>query len=618
MSDAEAISAPETLSPRAWTAEILRACGQVLFADNAVTGACLLFGTALYSARAGVFALLGAVLCHTLAKFLPARDTTSGIRALHGANGMLLGVFWSWCFQFSTPSLALLALAAAATSVLHLGLSRLFVRAWLPVLSLPANLAFLAALLGVRHLSLSGMLPPEGVFLPAGTAATALFALLPEASDGLIRLARDYALPSWAAILVGAAACSGPLLRASVLGIGLGIGLALLAAHMPVLLPVGAPQGAAIFVGFNALPLALALHGFFFPAGLRSLVLCGAGTVFCAACWLALERLLGPLGLPFLTLPFVLSLHAVLSAERLRHWLNARATDTAHSGSGARPLRLQPAPAQPETGDAELESLLALLRQAKRVSLLSGAGTSTESGIPDIRGRSPFWREFPPQVFHLPSLLFDETTRVRFREMDRRFQALVLAAAPSGVHRAVRRLAELGRLSCVATQNVDGLFQRAGVPAEFVRELHGTVFSLRCLSCGLVHPRPDSLALPACPVCGGFSMADMVLMGEAVDRRILDEVLFRVCSSDLLIVAGTSLSVDPAASICTLAAQRGVPVVILNLDPTPQDYLASLVLRRPAGALLLHALGRLDAELAGRARGTRLPQQDGRGCADVP
>jgi NAD-dependent deacetylase len=265
-----------------------------------------------------------------------------------------------------------------------------------------------------------------------------------------------------------------------------------------------------------------------------------------------------------------------------------------------------------------LESLLALLRRAERVSLLSGAGTSTESGIPDIRGRSPFWRDFPAQVFHLPSLLSDETTRERFREMDRRFQALVLAATPSGMHRAVRRLAELGRLSCVATQNVDGLFQRAGVPPKLVRELHGTVFSLRCLSCRLVHPRPLNLELSACPACGGFCMADMVLMGEAVDRCILDEVLFRVCSSDLLIVAGTSLSVDPAASLCSLAAQRGVPVAILNLEPTPQDYLANLVIRRPAGALLLHAVERLEAELAGHARITNPQLKSGRGGAYVP
>jgi NAD-dependent deacetylase len=233
----------------------------------------------------------------------------------------------------------------------------------------------------------------------------------------------------------------------------------------------------------------------------------------------------------------------------------------------------------------DVTSAGAAVAAARRVTVLTGAGVSTESGIPDFRGPDGTALLEPD----LPAYLADaEVRRTTWRT---RLDHPVWAAEPNPAHRALVDLERAGRLRSLLTQNVDGLHQRAGSTA--VVELHGTIRATACLSCGDRGPMTAALdrvrageADPACRRCAGVLRSATVSFGEPLDADVLRAARTAALDCDLLLVAGTSLLVAPAADLVGLAARAGAAVIICNAEPTPYDGVAAAVVRDPVGRVL--------------------------------
>ncbi|WP_406005943.1 NAD-dependent deacetylase [Streptomyces sp. NBC_00637] len=235
------------------------------------------------------------------------------------------------------------------------------------------------------------------------------------------------------------------------------------------------------------------------------------------------------------------------------------------------------------------------------VAILSGAGVSTDSGIPDYRGPNGVWREDPEaeKLVTYEYYMGDPEIRRRSWRMRRRHRALT--AEPNAAHRAVVELERSGVPVRVITQNVDGLHQRAGLPVRKVLELHGTVRGVVCTRCHARGPMEDALARvdageedPACLTCGGILKSATVMFGERLDPVVLGEAVAITKACQVFVAVGTSLRVQPAAGLAGVAADHGARLVIVNAEPTPYDEIADEVVREPIGT----ALPKLLRELA--------------------
>ncbi|TFV55089.1 NAD-dependent deacetylase [Geodermatophilus sp. DF01-2] len=239
------------------------------------------------------------------------------------------------------------------------------------------------------------------------------------------------------------------------------------------------------------------------------------------------------------------------------------------------------------------EPLPGWLADARRVTVLTGAGISTDSGIPDYRGPDGVWTRDPDaeKLVTLSYYVADPDIRRRAWLMRRDLQTGDVA--PNAGHRALVDLERRGRLRALLTQNVDGLHQAAGSSPELVLELHGTVHAVECLACSDRTTMAEALARvdagepdPVCRVCGGILKSATVSFGQALDPRVVEAAAQAATDCDVFLAVGTSLTVHPAAGLTDLAAQSGARVVVVNAQPTPYDDLADLVVREPIGTAL--------------------------------
>lgn len=249
---------------------------------------------------------------------------------------------------------------------------------------------------------------------------------------------------------------------------------------------------------------------------------------------------------------------------------------------------------------ATLEEAVALLRHRRRLLVFTGAGISTESGIPDFRGPDGVWTKVDPEEFTIDRYLQDP--EVRRRAWTRRVGAALRHTGPNRGHRAVTRLWEADLVVGCVTQNVDGLHQAAGLPEYALAQLHGTTATVSCVSCQAtvgseeVHARLDSGEEdPACLSCGGVLKTDVVFFGERLPIRELIKAEAMAAEADAVLAVGTTLAVYPAAGIPLLVVDRGFPFVIVNRGPTEQDDLADAVVDAPAGEALEAIAERLGA-----------------------
>jgi NAD-dependent deacetylase len=247
-----------------------------------------------------------------------------------------------------------------------------------------------------------------------------------------------------------------------------------------------------------------------------------------------------------------------------------------------------------------------LLGDSSRVVVFTGAGVSTESGIPDFRGTHGLWARYDPDDFSFPSFMRSLDARRRYWAVGREIYATIQAAEPNPAHRAITTLDRLGRLDCVITQNVDNLHQRAGLDPEKVIELHGNATRTRCLGCARAYGR-DAIqarllagdAAPECEACGGIIKPHTILFGEAMPVREVQLAEARARASDCFVVVGSSLAVYPAAYVPLYAMESGARLIIVNLTPTHLDRHADVVIPSRAGEVMADLVARVEAR-AGR------------------
>lgn len=242
---------------------------------------------------------------------------------------------------------------------------------------------------------------------------------------------------------------------------------------------------------------------------------------------------------------------------------------------------------------AELRRARELLAGAERIVALTGAGISTDSGIPDFRGPNGLWTR-NPRAERLSNLqAYVASREVREESWQARLRHPGWDARPNAAHQALVDLERSGRLTAIVTQNIDGLHQRAGSAAERVVELHGTMFESVCLSCGDRRGMREALdrvaagaADPACLLCGGILKSATISFGQQLDRTVLARAQAAALGCDLLLAAGSSLTVHPAAGLVDIAAEAGATIIVCNASATPYDRLAAAVLRGPLGEVL--------------------------------
>ena len=246
--------------------------------------------------------------------------------------------------------------------------------------------------------------------------------------------------------------------------------------------------------------------------------------------------------------------------------------------------------------DSEIAALARLIAGARRAVVFTGAGISTESGIPDFRSPGGIWTQMAPIYFD-DFLASEEARRETWRRrfaMEREFGG----AQPNRGHRAVAELVRRGTVASVITQNIDGLHQQSGVPAERVIELHGNTTYAACLDCGSRHELADIRAAferdgkaPRCVRCHGFVKTATISFGQAMPQAEMRRAERETLAADLFIVLGSSLVVYPAAGFPELAKRNGAALVIINREPTGLDDVADLVVNRAIGETLGAAVG---------------------------
>jgi NAD-dependent deacetylase len=240
--------------------------------------------------------------------------------------------------------------------------------------------------------------------------------------------------------------------------------------------------------------------------------------------------------------------------------------------------------------DHDLTTFARLIDAADRVVVFTGAGISTESGIPDFRSPGGVWTKQTPIDFSD----FMRSDKARRESWRRRFEmeSTLRQAAPNRGHRAVAELVRRGKATSVITQNIDGLHQDSGVPDDMVIELHGNTTYAHCLECGQRYEIEDlrvdferDRIVPHC-ACGGWVKTATVSFGQAMPVHEMQRAERETLQSDLFIAIGSSLVVYPAAGFPELAKRKGGRLVILNLQQTGLDEIADLVLNRPIGETL--------------------------------
>jgi NAD-dependent deacetylase len=228
----------------------------------------------------------------------------------------------------------------------------------------------------------------------------------------------------------------------------------------------------------------------------------------------------------------------------------------------------------------------ALLEQARRVVVLTGAGISTDSGIADFRGPQGVWTKNPEAEKMATLQAYVSDPELRARSWQNRLTSPMWSASPNPGHRALVDLERSGRLDLLVTQNIDGLHQKAGSDPALMVEIHGTSLDVMCLSCGdrqptePVHHRVRAgEADPACTRCGGILKSATISFGQSLVAEDLVRAEEAAANCDLLLAVGSTLAVFPAAGLVPVAVRHGAVSIILNGEPTDMDGLADVVLR---------------------------------------
>ncbi|UCE78195.1 MAG: Sir2 family NAD-dependent protein deacetylase [Nitrospiraceae bacterium] len=248
--------------------------------------------------------------------------------------------------------------------------------------------------------------------------------------------------------------------------------------------------------------------------------------------------------------------------------------------------------------DERIAGTVRFIREATHITAFTGAGISTESGIKDFRSPGGIWDRY--RIVTFQEFVSDHKARVEYWNMRRELFHELNSARPNRAHKALAALEQMGRLQCLITQNIDGLHYDAG-NADII-ELHGTNKRAACLSCGKSWPIADIQArleagerAPTCDDCNGLIKPATVSFGQAMPEKELMKAAECASSCDLFLMIGSSLKVEPAASIPKMAYQAGAKLVFVNRTETPLDTVASIIFREDAGDVLSRVIERLHS-----------------------
>jgi NAD-dependent deacetylase len=243
--------------------------------------------------------------------------------------------------------------------------------------------------------------------------------------------------------------------------------------------------------------------------------------------------------------------------------------------------------------DERIEKACEWVRQAGRLVALTGAGISTESGIPDFRGPQGLWTKNPKAEKLSDIRYYMSDPEVRRLAWRQRVTHPAWQAKPNAGHKALVSLEQSGQLRALVTQNIDGLHQAAGNSPDKVLEVHGTMREVVCMRCGWRGPMQATLDRvrageedPDCRSCGGILKSATISFGQALVPEVIDRAMRAAEEADLLLAIGTSLAVFPVANVVPLAKSAGAKVVIVNAEPTAMDDMADAVLRGRIGEIL--------------------------------
>lgn len=241
--------------------------------------------------------------------------------------------------------------------------------------------------------------------------------------------------------------------------------------------------------------------------------------------------------------------------------------------------------------DDVIRKVARLIHDSRNIVVFTGAGISTESGIPDFRSPGGIWSRYNQEDLTYQKFRSGEHYRELFWKYDRERYPAMRDAQPNAAHHAVVEIEKSGRLLALITQNIDGLHEIAGSSRSKTYELHGTVREVTCLDCERRWPRDEitdmmereGIAVPYCPDCNGPLKCATISFGQALPADILEEAFYAARDCDLFLTIGSSLVVQPANLLPLEAKRSGATLVLVNLGPTPYDQIVDYVLRGPAG-----------------------------------
>jgi NAD-dependent deacetylase len=226
-----------------------------------------------------------------------------------------------------------------------------------------------------------------------------------------------------------------------------------------------------------------------------------------------------------------------------------------------------------------------LIGNSQKILVFTGAGISTESGIPDFRSVGGIWDRYNSSDFYLQNIISSEDCRHKYWEMSSEYYKVMKKALPNYAHYSIMRIEDGGKLLAIVTQNIDRLHHKAGNTPEKIVEIHGTAFLVSCLACGAIYDR-DAIEdrilrgekLPYCTGCSGILKPATISFGQPMPEDKMNKSIEYACQCDLCIVMGSSLVVYPAASIPEIAVDSGAHLIIINHDKTPLDHKADVVI----------------------------------------
>ncbi len=237
-----------------------------------------------------------------------------------------------------------------------------------------------------------------------------------------------------------------------------------------------------------------------------------------------------------------------------------------------------------------IDKIASALREHGKVVFFTGAGISTESGIPDYRSQGGIWEQFRPIYFD--DFMTSREARIEYWRRKKEFSIQLAAARPNRAHQAIASLYGKGFVTAVITQNIDGLHQESGIPDEAVIELHGNTRRVRCMKCSALSPLEVAFALikdgdpaPECP-CGGYLKPDTVSFGQAMPEKEMNLAVTLSKKSRCFVVVGSTLVVQPASYLPGYAREAGGFLAIINLSETPYDDVCNVLIRDKASAVL--------------------------------